>query len=643
MSYIGRGLQSGAFRQLDDISSGFDGSDTTHTMQVNSTNVSVGDVNQILLSLGGVIQNPGTDFTVSGSTLTFTTAPAANTNFFAILLGSDNGGTVTPTDASVTSDKLASTVLTGATDIGGAIADADLFLIDDGAGGTLRKTAASRLKTYIGGSDPASADGDSLGTASLEWSDLYLADGGIVYFGNDQDVTLTHNADKGLILKHTGTADDKPVSLTLQTGETDLAANDVIGKIEFQAPDEATGTDANLVSAEIRAVSEGDFSSSANSTALLFLTGQSEAATEKVRIQSAGRIGIGTATLDDNAQIQVEGTEEYFVMKHTSQMGIKLYGNDTNVLYSYDKDNNSITGGITFSHADGTTIFNTNGTNERMRINSDGKISMGFAGTSGSVFHFVRDSGNVEIIHADATNASYAEDVLTFDCNRAATSSYNLLRGTSGGQADSELICDGAGRFAVDGDLVSGGADYAEFFEWKDGNSSDEDRVGYSVVLDGNKIVKATDSDDASKIIGVISGKPAVVGDGAWNKWQQKHLKDDYGRYIYEDYTQTEWTIVEEGKDDIYHSYQTDLIPDGLSVPSDALVTTKDQDGNNLQRRKVNPDWNKDTTYIPRSERKEWDTVGLMGKLRLKKGQPTGTNWIKMRDISDTVEEWLVR
>jgi hypothetical protein len=106
MSYIGRGLQSGAFRQLDDISSGFDGSDTTHTMQVNSTNVTVGDVNQILLSLGGVIQKPGTDFTVSSSTLTFTTAPAANTSFFAILLGSDNGGTVTPTDKSVTVGKI---------------------------------------------------------------------------------------------------------------------------------------------------------------------------------------------------------------------------------------------------------------------------------------------------------------------------------------------------------------------------------------------------------------------------------------------------------------------------------------------------------------------------------------------------------
>ena len=114
MAYIGRQNLGGAYRQLDDISSGFDGSDTTHTMQVNSQNVTVGDVNQIILSLGGVIQKPGTDFTVSGSVLTFTTAPAANTSFFAILLGSDNGGTVTPTDDSVTTDKIAADQITKA-------------------------------------------------------------------------------------------------------------------------------------------------------------------------------------------------------------------------------------------------------------------------------------------------------------------------------------------------------------------------------------------------------------------------------------------------------------------------------------------------------------------------------------------------
>ena len=165
MSYIGRGLQSGAFRQLDDISSGFDGSDTTHTMQVNSTNVTVGDVNQILLSLGGVIQKPGTDFTVSSSTLTFTTAPAANTSFFAILLGSDNGGTVTPTDSSVTNDKISSALTT----IAG--------LTSAGAAGTA--TTVAGITFYVGqsgsiytsdvsGTDDSAENNTAFGAAALD-------------------------------------------------------------------------------------------------------------------------------------------------------------------------------------------------------------------------------------------------------------------------------------------------------------------------------------------------------------------------------------------------------------------------------------------------------------------------------------------
>ena len=53
-------------------------------------------------------------------------------------------------DGQVTTAKLATALFTGATDIGAAIVDADLFLMDDGAGGTIRKTAASRIKTYAG-------------------------------------------------------------------------------------------------------------------------------------------------------------------------------------------------------------------------------------------------------------------------------------------------------------------------------------------------------------------------------------------------------------------------------------------------------------------------------------------------------------
>ena len=72
-------------------------------------------------------------------------------------------------------------------------------------------------------------------------------------------------------------------------------ANDVMGKIAFQAPDEGTGTDAVLVAAAIQAVSEGDFSSSANATRLEFMTGASEAAATKMTLTSAGNVGIGIA------------------------------------------------------------------------------------------------------------------------------------------------------------------------------------------------------------------------------------------------------------------------------------------------------------------------------------------------------------
>ena len=47
-----------------------------------------------------------------------------------------------------------------------------------------------------------SADGATLGSASKEFSDLFLADGGTIQFGNDQEITLTHVADSGLTLKH---------------------------------------------------------------------------------------------------------------------------------------------------------------------------------------------------------------------------------------------------------------------------------------------------------------------------------------------------------------------------------------------------------------------------------------------------------
>jgi hypothetical protein len=171
---------------------------------------------------------------------------------------------------------------------------------------------------------PTSADGTTLGSASKEFSDLFLADAGTIQFGNDQDITLTHDADVGLKLKHAATADDKPIVLTLQTGETDMAANDVMGAIRFQAPDEGTGTDAILIAAAIQAVAEGDFSSSNNATKLEFHTGASEAASSKMTLSSAGLLTIADdLMIKDGGTIGVASTNDALTLSSAGLLTVK--------------------------------------------------------------------------------------------------------------------------------------------------------------------------------------------------------------------------------------------------------------------------------------------------------------------------------
>ena len=135
-------------------------------------------------------------------------------------------------------------------------------------------------------------DGSDGGTLIANHNLELGTDASAILFGANNEVILTHVHDKGLALKHTATADGKPVVLTLQTGETDIAANNVIGKIDFQAPDEGTGTDAILVAAAIQARSEGDFAADNNATSIDFMVGASEAAATKMTLSSAGSLDV---------------------------------------------------------------------------------------------------------------------------------------------------------------------------------------------------------------------------------------------------------------------------------------------------------------------------------------------------------------
>jgi len=106
VSYIGVQPTAGQYRQLDDISGSFNGATVTFTTSVGGLNVTAGSAEQLLVSLGGVIQNPGTDYGVNTNSITFTTAPASGLDFFAILMG-DAINIGTPADGSVTGTKLA--------------------------------------------------------------------------------------------------------------------------------------------------------------------------------------------------------------------------------------------------------------------------------------------------------------------------------------------------------------------------------------------------------------------------------------------------------------------------------------------------------------------------------------------------------
>ena len=91
--------------------------------------------------------------------------------------------------------------------------NANELILDLDADTSITADTDDTINIKIGGSDeititgtalsPSTSDGNSLGTSALEWSDLFLADGAVINFGDDQDVSLTHVADTGLLLSST--------------------------------------------------------------------------------------------------------------------------------------------------------------------------------------------------------------------------------------------------------------------------------------------------------------------------------------------------------------------------------------------------------------------------------------------------------
>jgi len=217
MAFIGTPLDTrNTFQSLVGKRFSGDASTTAFTLDVAPSSVL-----DIEVFVGNVRQDPNSAYTLSGTTLTFTGAPPSGTNNIYVVHQAKSVGTIDVPSGGVKADNLNSAVLTGQTDIGGAIADADLFLVDDGAGGTLRKTAASRIKTYVGGFDVTSITGATALTTQPDATDeIVLSDAGTL---KRLDITHIQNRPAFAATAHASTniGSGSYTKVQLQTEVTD--------------------------------------------------------------------------------------------------------------------------------------------------------------------------------------------------------------------------------------------------------------------------------------------------------------------------------------------------------------------------------------------------------------------------------------
>ena len=139
MPYIGKQPTVGNFQVCDAIS--VVNGQAAYTMQVGGSNVEPENANHMLVSLNGILQKPGSSFTISGSTITFASNLATGDVIDFITLLGDTLNTGAPSDDTVTAAKLNNDVISGQTALTSSPDDTDELLISDA--GTIKRIDVS--------------------------------------------------------------------------------------------------------------------------------------------------------------------------------------------------------------------------------------------------------------------------------------------------------------------------------------------------------------------------------------------------------------------------------------------------------------------------------------------------------------------
>jgi hypothetical protein len=202
--------------------------------------------------------------TLSGTTHTLTTTDGTSSDghFKVLVLGGSPSGTNTVTISPNDQDKLYF-VKNGTN---------QSVIIKQGSGTTVTITTGKTAIVYADGA------GSGAAVAQIETgSDSFTED-------------LTVKTSDGALL-------------TLQTSDTTITDGDVLGALQFQAPNEGSGTDAITVAASIVAEADNTFAADNNQTDMVFKLGSSEAATEKMRLTHEGDLTVSTSFTIGSATI----------------------------------------------------------------------------------------------------------------------------------------------------------------------------------------------------------------------------------------------------------------------------------------------------------------------------------------------------
>ena len=208
--------------------------------------------------------------------------------------------------------------------------------------------------------------------------------------------------------------------INAQTSDTTVTSGSVLGRVDFKAPDEASGTDAILLAASVAAVAEDTFAADNNATKLSFQVGASGTATEKMQLSSLGHLDVtGDIT---GASINADGDTsagDNAAMGYTAAEGLILTGQGS-------------TSDITIKNDADATVFTVPTGTDDILFPDNAKAMFG-AGSDLQIYHdgsnsYVQDAGTgLLVIKGSQVNINSAgdESMAAFVENGAATLYYD--------------------------------------------------------------------------------------------------------------------------------------------------------------------------------------------------------------------------